>query len=287
VSDLELSLIIASIFCLGAIGLNAFRRRRILINRLGRLSGQAELKKATLNVDVWKTRTPEFKIGLIVFVATLAMGFTLNLPWFLNLLLIAFSGPIIFWLLRRHRLGKIRREFASFFPETVDSLNRAILAGVPVERALASMADLYHGEIAKRFRRLVQLLELGVPFREALNAFSKQLDLPDVDFFCAIMALNRDSGSRLSPLLTSLSRTLRERQSVDRKLKGLTAESRSSARILMILPIIVIVLQSFVNPDHLNFLLSDSVGRILLGYVAISILAGFLIIQRMSNLMEI
>jgi tight adherence protein B len=200
---------------------------------------------------------------------------------------VALSGPLTFWLLRKRRLAKTRKEFVSFFPESVDSLNRAIQAGVPVERALASMAELYHGELAKRFRRLVQLLELGVPFREALNSFSHQLDLPDVDFFCAIMALNRESGSRLSPLLTTLSRTLRERQAVDRKLRGLTAESRSSARILMILPVIIIGLQTFLNPGHLDFLLTDHTGRILLGYVSISMLAGFLIIQRMSNLMEI
>jgi tight adherence protein B len=181
----------------------------------------------------------------------------------------------------------MRREFAAAFPDSVDSLNRAIQAGVPVERALASMAELYHGEIAARFRRLVRLLDLGVPFREALNSFSQQLDLPDVDFFCAIMALNRENGNRLSPLLTSLSQTLRERQAVDRKLRGLTAESRGSAKILMILPIVVIGLQTFLNPGHLDFLLTDQVGRILLGYVAVSMFAGFLIIQRMSRLMEI
>jgi tight adherence protein B len=254
---------------------------------LGKLAGQPEAKAAFLKGESWKKRAPEFKVSVIFFVATASLALLLGLPWHLSLLLVALSGPMSFWLLRRRRLSKIRREFSSFFPESVDSLNRAIQAGVPVERALASMADLYRGEIAKRFRRLVQLLELGVPFREALVSFSQQLDLPDVDFFCAIMALNRESGSRLSPLLTSLSRTLRERQAVERKLKGLTAETRSSARILMLLPIIVIGLQMFINPNHIEFILIDPVGRILLGYVAISMLAGFLIIQRMSSLMEI
>jgi tight adherence protein B len=287
VSELELILIATPIFILGVLAYNAWRQRKIVAHRLARLKAQPEAEISVLKTDVWKNRTPEFKIGLVVFVITLGLVFIVNLPWHLSFLSLLFSAPITWWLLRRHRLAKARREFAAAFPDSVDSLNRAIQAGVPVERALASMADLYHGEIAARFRRLVQLLELGVPFREALNSFSQQLDLPDVDFFCAIMALNRESGSRLSPLLTSLSATLRERQAVDRKLRGLTAESRGSARILMLLPIIVIGLQTFLNPGHLEFLLSDQIGRILLGYVVVSMLAGFLIIQRMSRLMEI
>jgi tight adherence protein B len=287
VSNFELALIAGIVVCLMALGVHYWRERQRITSRLSSLSLQDKSKKTVPTVEIWKKRSPEFKIGLLVFVLTFGVVLVLNLPWHLSLILLALSGPVTWWLLKRHRLNKIRREFASYFPDTVDSLNRAIQAGVPVERALASMAELYHGEIANRFRRLVHLLELGVPFREALNFFSAQLNLPDVDFFCAIMALNRESGSRLSPLLTSLSKTLRERQAVDRKLKGLTAESRGSAKILMILPIIVIGLQTFLNPGHLQFLLNDSIGRVLLGYVVVSMLAGFLIIQRMSRLMEI
>jgi tight adherence protein B len=287
VSNLEFVLSAAIVFCLVILGIYFWRERQRVATRLSGLSDQDKSHPAQKKIEILKKRSSEFKIALVVFVLTLAVVFTLNLPWHLSLVLLAVCGPLTWWLLKRYRLNKIRREFASYFPETVDSLNRAIQAGVPVERALASMAELYHGEIATRFRRLVQLLELGVPFREALNSFASRLNLPDVDFFCAILALNRESGSRLSPLLTSLSRTLRERQAVDRKLKGLTAESRGSARILMILPVIVIGLQTLLNPGHFQFLLTDPLGRVLLGYVVVSMLAGFLIIQRMSRLMEI
>ncbi|MDR1608093.1 MAG: type II secretion system F family protein [Deltaproteobacteria bacterium] len=285
-SILEITLALAPIFILGAYGINCWQRRQISSRRLARLSGVETTPSVKFKINSWKKMTQELKIGFVFFFAAVATCLALNLRWWLALALVAFSFPSSYWLIKRRRLQKARREFASYFPDAVDSLTRAIQAGMPVEKALTSMGDLYHGEIGERFRRLAQLLELGMPFREALSAFARRLDLPDVDFFCAILALNRESGSRLNPLLVSLSQTLRERAAVDRKLQGMTAESRGAARILTVLPIIVIGLQTFLNPKHLQFLLNDPSGRLLLGYAAVSMGAGFLIINRMSRLME-
>jgi tight adherence protein B len=266
---------------------SAIKRQKIISQRLSFLTAaSASEEPAFRKLNFNKIWTQETKIGFMAFVAAIAASLILNLSFWPSLLLLVGAAPLVYWLVRRRRLNKIRQDFAAFFPEAIDSLNRAIQAGLPVERALASVAELYHGELAARFRRLVQLLELGIPFREALDAFSNQLNLPDVDFFCALLALNRESGSRLSPLLTSLHQTLRERQAMARKLQGLTSESRNAARILAVLPLFIIGFQTFMNPSHLDFLLTDPIGRLLLGYAIISIGAGLLIIQRMSRLLE-
>jgi tight adherence protein B len=110
--------------------------------------------------------------------------------------------------------------------------------------------------------------------------------MPDVDFLCSILALNREIGSRLSPMLGSLRQTLKDRRAVDRKLQALTSESRSAARILTILPFFVIGLQAFLNPRQISFLFSDPTGRSVLAICAICMWLGVMIIRRMSKLME-
>ena len=35
-------------------------------------------------------------------------------------------------------------------------------------------------------------MKVGLPFREALGNFADELDDPDVDFFCEVLALNRE-----------------------------------------------------------------------------------------------
>ena len=90
------------------------------------------------------------------------------------------------------------------------------------------------------------------------------LDLPDVDYFCAVLATPRNKRSD-HPVALSLSRTLSERRVVARKLKALTAESRAAARVLSFLPLFIIGLQALLNPQQLQFLINDPGDTPLLG----------------------
>ncbi|MDR1046032.1 MAG: type II secretion system F family protein [Candidatus Adiutrix sp.] len=262
-------------------------RELLLRQRLNFLRRQAP--KVTLWMKIpWRDLAgTESQLATAGVMLSLLAAFVFQLPgWFMVLQLLVVC-PLAWLLVRRTRLRRLRSRFAERFPEAVDSLTRAVQAGVPVERALASMGDIFDGVMADRFRRLVQQLELGVPFRDALRNFSSSLNLPDVDFFCAVLALNRETGSQLSPMLTALSRTLREQRAVSRKLQALTAESRASARVLSFLPLFILGLQAFLNPGQLKFLLEDPAGRAVLGLCAASMAAGLFIIRRMSRLMEL
>jgi tight adherence protein B len=263
------------------------RRRRLLNARIAFLRREAPQPARWARIP-WRTlASPETQVASAGVLLSLGVAFMFNLPgWFL-LLQLAVTCPVAWYLVRRHRIRRLRMRFAERFPEAVDGLTRAVEAGVPVERALASLGEIFEGEMADRFRRLVQHLELGTPFRDALKNFSASLNLPDVDFFCAVLALNRESGSQLRPMLMTLSRTLRERRSVNRKLRSLTSETRAAARVLSLLPLFIIGLQAFLNPEQMQFLLQDPTGRVVLGYCALSMAVGLLIIRRMSRLMEV
>ncbi len=264
----------------------AGERRRVLDARLLSLRGERFERPRLRRVPLKALSSPETQIATAGVVLSLVFAFMLNLPvWFL-LLQLCLTCPLAWLLVRRYRLQRMRRRFAERFPEAVDSFTRAVQAGVPVEKIIASLGDIYDGEIGERFRRLVHHLELGMPFREALRHFSRDLDLPDVDFFCAVLALNRETGSQLSPMLLSLSQMLRDRRAVDRKLQALTSESRAAARVLCALPFFIIGLQLFLNPRQMDFLLYDPTGRTVLGCCIACMIVGLLIVRRMSRMME-
>jgi tight adherence protein B len=286
---LELILLVSGLavpLALGLFRLERTERRRRILRRTAFLSGRREAPPLLSFIPWRELGSVEIRMaGLAVFLS-LVIAFMFALPIWLILAQLAVICPLAWYVARRCRLARLRARFAERFPEAVDSLTRAVRSGVPVDRALASLGDIFDGVMADRFRRLVRQLELGVPFRDALRNFSRSLDLPDVDYFCSVLALNRESGSPLSPMLITLGRTLRERQAVDRKLRGLTSESRAAATVLSFLPLIIIGLQAFLNPGQFAFLLGDPTGRLVLGYSTISIVAGLLIIRRMSRLLE-
>ncbi|WP_432721418.1 type II secretion system F family protein [Jeongeupia wiesaeckerbachi] len=224
----------------------------------------------------------QLALAAVAIVATLlAGGFGLPM-WAAPLAGVAAGWAALrVWRARQHKLASER--FAADFPDAVEALTRAVQAGVPIERALAGLAELFPGELGTRFAGLARQLDLGLPLRDALGELSRGLTLPDLDFFCAALLLNRDSGGQLSTMLAALARTLRARHAAQRKLSALTAESRAAARIVAAMPVVILGLQAFTHPEHLQFLLRDASGRLVAAYAITSIVGGLLLIRRMSR----
>lgn len=228
-------------------------------------------------------RLPECQAALAAMIGALALGWFLKLNWIAELFFLVVMAVGVWVIVRRWRFDKARKAFLLRFPEAIDNFTRSIQAGIPVDRALQILGEAYDDELGSRITKLCQEMRVGLPFREALHNFAADLDNADVDFFCEVLALNRETGSPLSPMLVSLSQMLSERRSIDRKLKALTSESRASARVLCLLPLFILGLQAFLNPSQVMFLVNDPTGRVVTGYCLVSMLAGFIVIQRMSR----
>lgn len=212
-----------------------------------------------------------------------AMANWFDLPVWLTPILAVVCGLAAHRVILHYRYARSRRLFAADFPEAVENLARAVQSGVPMEKALTGIGELFRGEVGDSFRTLVRQLEIGMPFRDALANMGSRYNLPDVDFFCSVLSLNRDTGGPLSQILANLSGTLRAREGAARRLQVLTAEARSSARIVSLLPLALIGLQWILNPQQIDFMLYDPAGRQVFGYCAVSIVVGLVLIRRMSR----
>ncbi len=230
--------------------------------------------------------TKESQYALFALIITIAVLSVLQLPIWFSFICIVTIAPLTWYFVKSYYTKKMREAFNERFPESIDSFIRAIQAGIPLNTVLASIGEMYAGELGDRFSNLSHQLDLGIPMREALVKFSKDLESSDIDFFCAVISLHRETGASLLPMLESLSEVLRERKAVDRKLKALTAETRGAATVLCALPIFVIGLQFVINPSQMTAVLADPTGKTIFAYCLASMVIGFVIIRRMSRMME-
>ena len=290
---LNLSLIFILLLAIGFVALMLFDSRskaRLKARRLISLSGitlqDDETKTSSINLWSRFIKSTESQISLAAVVALIFVGYFFNVPFMLELIVIAIATPIVWIVVRKIRISKLKKTFMARFPEAVDNFARSIKAGIPLEKALAVIGDTYDDALGARFRLLVQQMNLGLSFRQSLKNFTADLNNADVDFFCAVLALSRETGSPLSPMLAAFTGMLRERRAVERKLLTLTAESRASARVLCLIPLFIIGLQIFLNPSQISFLINDEVGRMVTGYCCLSMVVGFIVIQRMSRSLE-
>jgi tight adherence protein B len=96
------------------------------------------------------------------------------------------------------------------------------------------------------------------------------------DFSWVVMAIRiqRQVGGNLAEVLATTAATLRERERLRRQVQVLSAEGRLSAYILFGLPVFFSLYLIAVRPAYLKPLVTDPIGWVLLGGMAILLTVG-------------
>ena len=180
--------------------------------------------------------------------------------------------------------SRIRSRFLNDFPEAIDMIVRAVQAGLPVSQALASVADELDGPVGAEFRRISDELRIGFALQTALANAAVRMPLPDFRFFVVTLALQNETGGRLSETLSNLSDIIRTRDDARAKVRGLTADGRASAAVVAALPPSVAGLLLVINPGYIDPLIGSDAGRVLLAVAATSVTLGIVTVRRMARI---
>ena len=101
------------------------------------------------------------------------------------------------WMLQK-LIQRRKDAFFQEFPEGIDMLVRAVRAGLPVSQAIESAAAELSGPVATEFRRIADELTIGTDFATALANAAARVRLQEFDFFVVTLALQRQTGGRLT-----------------------------------------------------------------------------------------
>jgi tight adherence protein B len=176
----------------------------------------------------------------------------------------AFAGFVAPTLvLMRKRTARLRK-FEEMFPEALDLLSRAIRAGHAFTTAMGMVADEASDPIGPEFRKTFDEQNFGMPLKDALLNLSVRVPLMDVHFFVTAVMIQRETGGNLSEILDNLSHVVRERFKILRQVRVYTAHGRLTGYVLMGLPAALAIALSFINPDHINLLFNEKMGRMMI-----------------------
>jgi hypothetical protein len=80
--------------------------------------------------------------------------------------------------------------------------------------------------IAGEFRRTFEEQRFGLPFEDTLTALADRVPLVDVRIFVTAILIQREVGGNLAEILDNLSAIIRQRFTLQRQVRVLTAEGR-------------------------------------------------------------
>lgn len=254
------------------------------LNQLLKTAGWAQkLDKLLVQADV-QLRMGSF-VALMLFLGALGVFLTnsiLHQPLAaVPVGVIAAMGPIM-WA-RRKKQQRVRK-FEEQFPDALDMLTSALRSGLAWTGAIQVVADECPDPVAKEFRVLFEENRLGLDMREVMKRLAERVDSNELRLFVTAVVLQRETGGNLAEILEGTAAVIRERFRILGDVRSMTAQARLSGFILFVLPIAMAGFIMFSAPTYLQGLVTDPLGRYLIGGAITLQIVGFLIIRRIVDI---
>lgn len=220
---------------------------------------------------------------LLIFAVAAWLGSLLIPSLALQLILAAAlaSGPYV--SIRVQRQVRFRK-FEETLPDAIDLMSRALRAGHSVAAAIEMVSQEVAEPARSEFRKVFEQQNFGLPFREALEDLARRVPLPDWQFVVTAILVQKETGGNLAEILDKTGFVIRERGRLKGQLRIHTAQGRLTGWILGLLPFIMFVLLTLVNPKYTRVLIEDPLGQKLV-IVGIALMAlGFYVIRRIVDI---
>jgi tight adherence protein B len=181
------------------------------------------------------------------------------------------------------RLKRTRRTtFADQLPDVLQLVTTALRSGYGITQALESVAEEAEEPARSEFAQVIVESRLGRDLSESMRALARRMQSKDLDWVVSAIDINRETGGNLSEILHTVGSTIRERGALAREVRTLTAEGRTSARILTAFPLLMALWQWRVNPDNFELLLHGG-GLVALVIAGILMVLGTIWVRRVVN----
>jgi len=192
------------------------------------------------------------KVIPIIMLAATVIGSVLGYLFSGDIFLAALFGfsvgvgiPILLlYNLRKRRMAR----FEVQLPDAVDVMVRSLRAGHPIPVSLQMVAQELPDPLGSEFGIAFDELTYGRDMEAALANMRARVGQEDLSFLVLAVSVQAKTGGNLAEILANLSKVLRERFRMRRKVRALTAEGRFSALALTLLPFILVAVLFLIAP---------------------------------------
>lgn len=233
-----------------------------------------QLERAGITLDETKRRI----IGLGLATLVLLVGFRLGVV--AGLMLLAFFAVVIYSALAA-LYSRRQSQIVSQLPRLLDQVVRMMRTGKTIGDAFFVATDDAEQPLKAVMEKLRRNITLGMSIPEAFADLAETYGLQELRVLSLGIGVNARFGGSLVDLLNNVIMLIQQREKAVRQLKAMTGETRVSALLLSILPLLLGGFMLVSNPNYLNTMLEDSTGQTVLISAGVAQLLGMLVIWRM------
>ena len=176
-----------------------------------------------------------------------------------------------------------QKKFSEQLPEALDIIVRGLRSGHPVSVAFSLVGRELPDPVGSEFGITIDEMTYGLDTTRALRNLGDRVGIPDMSLLVTAVSLQSTSGGNLAEILSNLSKVLRDRFQLRRKVRALSAEGRFSAVGLAILPAAIGLAIFAQNPDYYFDVWDEPVFLPGFGALVVWSVIGNLIMRKMIN----
>lgn len=157
-------------------------------------------------------------------------------------------GGVFFWVNRtaKKRMNLLEEQL----PDSIELMVRSLRVGHPFSTAIGIVAKEIPDPLGSEFGVISDEAAYGRDVSESLKAFAERMDSQDLRFLAVAVSIQQQSGGNLAEILEGLSKVVRARFKLFRRVRAITAEAKWSGMFLSGFPIVALIMINVVQPDY-------------------------------------
>jgi tight adherence protein B len=224
---------------------------------------------------------------IAISIALLLLPMTVALMFDLNLAICAVAGAVLAsvpFIIVKAKAEARRTKFCEQLPDAIDLMVAVLRSGHSVSQAVRAVAQDVPNPCGQEFEGVLHRINLGQSLADALLNSTRRFRSHELDLMQRAVSIQSDVGGSLAELLDKTNTTLRDRLKLARQLRVITVQSRLSAQIVGLLPIVLAVALNYMSPGYLQLLWDDKTGQTLLLVAIMLEIVGMFVMTKMSTM---
>ncbi len=192
-------------------------------------------------------------------------------------------GYVIPSMVLRFLAKRRAKKFESQLPDILMLLASSLSTGFSLSQGLDAVARDAAEPLAKEFSRALAETRIGIDVSDALERMADRMDSTNMRWTAMAIRIQREVGGNLAETLRTTAGTLRERESLYRHVRALSAEGRMSAYVLVALPVGVFLYMLKVNRPYVALLWTNAVGIGMLAFGVTMLVVGIVWMRKLVD----
>ena len=193
------------------------------------------------------------------------------------------TGAMLPRLYIKFLTGRRQRALQSQLADALGMIAEAVRAGHTFLQGVKMVAREMSPPISAEMRRVLDSIQLGHTVERALEDFAARNTSYDIGIAVTAIGVQREVGGNLTETLDRIAETVRERERVRGEVSALTAQGKLSGLVISLIPVVLLVVMSLLNPTYMSALTGTGPGRLLLAVSGAAWLIGFVMIGKITN----